>query len=88
MALNMEKKTLQQILLVFGMLFGFLIFGSLPYQNVIQIFLFFSFFVLYEIILGILVLYTFDITKLIEYSQNHPSVKTGIILVSFRLHRK
>ncbi|MFX1505608.1 MAG: hypothetical protein ACFFDC_05790 [Promethearchaeota archaeon] len=78
--------TRKKILLVLGMLFGLLAFVSVPYHSILQIYLSYSIFILFEIIMGIILLYSFDTTKVTEYSKSHPSFKTGInlLLESFR----
>lgn len=76
----MTRKT---IFLILGMILGLLMLIVLPYQNITQIYVAYGFFLLYEGVLGIKLLYSFDFTQLKEYSKDHPSLKTGINVLSF-----
>jgi len=78
----MGTKTLRKIVLVLGLIIGLIIFILLPYQSLFQVVLCFSILIVYEGILGIKLVYSFNFTGIQEFSKNHPSFKTGISLLS------
>lgn len=89
-ALNIKKRkkmTRKSSLLILGMVFGVLMLIDLPYQYIWQIYVIFGFFLLYEGVLGIKLLYSFDTTHLEQYSKNHPSLKTVINLLNLRVRK-